>query len=92
MPKPTCEYFCTEAACELALRVKTDVASPLAGTAIDEGLKEHVMSGDELVHPKVTVPLKPFTAETATLKFVELPADTVALVGLTEALKSHTCS
>ena len=50
------------------------------------------MSPDDLEHPKATVPSKPFTGKTVTLKFVEPAGDTVALVGLTEALKPHTCS
>jgi hypothetical protein len=79
-------------ACELALRVKTEVAGPLEATVVEDGLKEHEINCDELEQEKFTVPLKPFTGETVTLKFAEPPAFTVALVGLTEGVKSDTCS
>jgi len=41
---------------------------------------------------KFTVPSKPFTGETVTLKVVEPPEGIVALVGLTEVFKPTTCS
>ena len=64
----------------------------LAGTFADAGLREHEISWDEVEHAKFTVPVNPFTEEAETLKFVDAPAVTVADVGLTEGLKSHTCS
>jgi hypothetical protein len=82
----------SDAACELAVRVKTEVAVPFAGTVAEVGLNEQATSPDELEHAKFTLPLKPFTGETVTLKFAEPPFPTLALVGLTEAVKSATCS
>ena len=76
----------------LAVNVRTDVAVPLAGTVIELGLKEQATAPVELEHEKFTPPSKPFTGVTMTLKFVELPLATVAVVGSTTAVKSVTCS
>jgi hypothetical protein len=91
MLAPALEYFRADAACELAVTVNKEVAVPLAETVKGDGLNEQEISPDELEHAKFTVPLKPFTGETLTLKFAEPPAPTVALAGLTEGLKSQTC-
>jgi hypothetical protein len=71
---------------ELAVRVRTEVAVPLAGTVIEVGLNEQEINPDELEHEKFTLPLKPLTGETVTLKFADPPFDTVALVGATAAV------
>lgn len=58
----------------------------------EAGLNEQEIGADPVEHPKFTLPLKPFTGDTVTLKLADPPFTTVALVGLTEAVKSETCS
>jgi hypothetical protein len=86
------QEFVNAMAWALAVSVKTEVTIPLGGTVMEDGLNEHEINCEELEHEKLTVPLKPFTGETVTLKFAEPPAFTVALVGLTDGVKSDTCS
>ena len=75
-----------------AVNISTDAALPLAVTLREGGLNEHeilVLLGWQ---PKSTVPVKPFTEDTVTLKLAEPPGFTVALLGDIEPLKSQTCS
>jgi hypothetical protein len=76
----------------LAVRVRTELAAPFAGTVADVGLNEAEITPDETLQVKFTFPLKPFTGETVTVKLAEPPAGMVALRGLTEAVKSDTWS
>ena len=78
---PALESLRTDAACEFAVSVIVEVAVPLAETVSAIGLNEQEISSDEVAHAKFTVPLKPFTGETFTLKFAEAPAAAVALAG-----------
>ena len=79
-------------ACALAVRVSVEVAVPLAGTDIVDGLNEHETRPVLLEHQRLAVPSNPLTGEIVTVKFADPPAFTLAVVGLTDPVKSQTCS
>lgn len=81
-----------EASCELAVKVSTELVVPVGETVIELGSKAHEIRPVELEHEKFTLPLNPLTGVVLTVKFAELPAFTLALVGLTDPVKSQTCN
>jgi hypothetical protein len=76
----------------VVLMVRVEVTLPPLGTVGAEGSNEHCAGVDVLVQAKLTTPVKPFTEETVTVMLAALPEFTVAIAGLTEGLKSQTCS
>src|SRR5262249_25658251 len=74
----------------VTVSVEVAVAPPL--TVTEAGLKAQLRPTFDTAQYKSTVPLKPLTESTFTLKSAEAPALIVAVVGFTDGLKSHTCN
>lgn len=84
--------FMVEANWEATVNVSTELVVPLAGTVVELGLNAQEIPGVAVEQKKLTPPLNPFTGVTVTLKVAEPPTFTVALVGLTDPVKSQTCN